>query len=95
MTRTVPLFDPGHVLDSEPEAIDMVNHPPHYISKTGLETIEVMEAYVADMESAAQAMVLKYICRYRNKNGLEDLKKCRWWLNYLIDILEKKGEQNV
>ena len=28
--------------------------------------------------------VVKYISRWRKKNGIEDLKKAQWYLNYLI-----------
>jgi hypothetical protein len=34
--------------------------------------------------------VIKYISRWRNKNGLEDLKKARAFLDHLISIEEGK-----
>ena len=36
--------------------------------------------------------VVKYITRYRHKNGLEDLKKARWYINKIIE--EKENEDN-
>ena len=36
------------------------------------------------------ANVIKYISRYKNKNGLEDLKKAQWYLNDLIKDIEGK-----
>lgn len=30
--------------------------------------------------------VIKYICRYKNKNGIEDLKKARHYIDLLIEI---------
>lgn len=75
---------------------DMVNHPPHYISETGLETIDVIEAFTFDLkgiEATDTGNILKYICRWKGKNGLEDLKKAQWYLNHLIAHVEKmKGE---
>lgn len=68
-------------------ANDMVNHPDHYKSKTGLETIDVIEAFCDDLngiEAFCTANVIKYICRWKKKNGLEDLKKARWYLDKLI-----------
>lgn len=65
---------------------DLVNHPPHYMSN-GLETIDVIEAFTKDlvgMDAVCTANVLKYICRWRKKNGLEDLKKAEWYLKRLI-----------
>ena len=70
---------------SEP---DNVNHPAHYMSHTGLETIDVIEAFTSDltgMDAVCTANVIKYICRWKHKNGVEDLKKAQWYLNRLIE----------
>ena len=70
---------------SEP---DNVNHPSHYMSYTGLETIDVIEAFTSDltgMDAVCTANVIKYICRWKHKNGIEDLKKAQWYLNRLIE----------
>ncbi len=75
---------------------DMVNHPGHYISETGLETIDVIEAFTSDlegMEAVDTANVIKYICRWKHKNGLQDLKKAQWYLNHLIRKIEKENEK--
>jgi len=32
--------------------------------------------------------VIKYLSREANKNGVEDIKKARWYLNKLIEVLE-------
>ena len=34
--------------------------------------------------------VVKYVARYNEKNGLEDLKKAKWYLDKLITSLEKE-----
>ena len=34
--------------------------------------------------------VFKYIYRWKEKNGIQDLKKARWYLNDLISKLEQK-----
>ena len=70
---------------------DRVNHPIHYQTKTGLETIDVIEAFTEDMEgmeAVCTANVLKYICRWKKKNGLEDLKKAAWYLTRLINHVD-------
>jgi len=73
--------------------VDMVNHPPHYISPNGLEAITVLEAFFPDDPLAWQ--VGKYILRYKHKGGVEDLKKARFYLNRLIDKLtEEERELN-
>ena len=76
---------------------DMVDHPPHYQSETGLEVIDVIEAFtfgLKGIEATDTGNILKYVCRWKGKNGLEDLKKARWYLNHLIDRVEKLEKEN-
>ena len=69
---------------------DNVNHPAHY--NTG--TIEVIN-YIKDKLSYESftgyltGNIIKYISRYKFKNGIEDLEKARWYLNYLIDYIKE------
>jgi hypothetical protein len=37
-----------------------------------------------------QGNIVKYVCRYKHKNGLEDLKKARHYLDKLIELEEAK-----
>lgn len=70
---------------------DNVNHPAHYQSKSGLETIDVIEAFTEDLngiEAVCTGNALKYLCRWKHKNGVEDLKKATWYIRRLIDIKE-------
>ncbi len=70
---------------------DNVNHPNHY--KTGgIETIDYIRAKLGDEGTVAYCMgnVMKYTSRWQDKNGLEDLKKADWYLDYAINILEQK-----
>ena len=70
------------------EIMDMVNHPPHY-NKNGIETIDAIKAMTDDgYEYYLQGNIMKYLWRYRYKNGIEDLKKAQWYLNELIDELD-------
>lgn len=77
--------------------IETVNHPAHYQSETGLEVIDVIEAFtfnLSGVEAFDTGNVLKYTCRWKEKNGVEDLKKAKWYLEHLInhiDILEKEN----
>ena len=73
------------------EQTDMVNSPAHY-NKAGIETIDIIQSVTGDgFETYLQGNILKYICRYKYKNGVEDLEKARWYLNRLIET--KVGEQ--
>lgn len=74
---------------------DLVNHPNHYISKDGIESIDVIRAFTRDlkgMEAVCTANILKYVMRWNNKNGIEDLKKARWYLDYLITEIEVEDD---
>ena len=78
--------------NTEESNVDMVNHPPHYQTKSGLETIQVIEAFTEGLdgiEAVCTANVIKYICRWKKKNGLQDLKKAQWYLTHLIEHVEK------
>lgn len=75
------------------EKIDYVNHPPHYQSKKGMEVIDVIEAFTEGLEGVETTdtgNIIKYICRWKKKNGIEDLKKIEWYLKHLIKHVEKK-----
>lgn len=73
------------------DPVDNVNHPSHYKAKNGMEVIDVIEAFTANLkgyEASHTANVIKYICRWKEKNGLEDLKKAQWYLDRLIKNIE-------
>ncbi len=71
--------------------LDMVNSPPHY-NATGIECIDAIEAATGDgFEHYLQGNILKYLWRYRYKNGTEDLKKAKWYLDKLIEVYDDKG----
>lgn len=68
---------------------DMVNSPPHY-AQYEIECIDAIKAATNEgFEHYMQGNILKYLWRYRYKNGVEDLKKARWYLNRLIKELEE------
>ena len=65
---------------------DMVNHPPHY-NQISVECIDAIESATdSGFEYYLQGNIIKYLWRYRYKNGLQDLKKASWYLNRLIEI---------
>lgn len=64
---------------------DMVNSPPHY-NQAGIECIDAIQAATDEgYEYYLQGNIMKYVWRYRYKNGIEDLKKAQWYLNKLIE----------
>lgn len=67
---------------------DMINHPPHYKSDSGIESIDVIEGFGLNFHLGN---VIKYILRHDKKGKpLEDLKKARWYLDREIEKLESK-----
>ena len=73
---------------------DVVNHPKHYMTKAGIETIDVIKAFTEDldgMEAYCTGNILKYVCRWKHKNGIQDLEKASWYINYLINLLKKEN----
>lgn len=70
--------------------IDVVNHPPHYKSDSGIESIEVIEAFNLNF---CLGNTIKYVLRHQKKGKpLEDLKKARWYLDREIEKLERKEQ---
>ena len=66
---------------------DNVNQPSHY-KQQGRETIESIEDFlgVEEFEGYLRGNIIKYLSRYRYKNGLEDLKKAEWYLKKLMEV---------
>lgn len=99
----VDLSDLGSISGASIEPIkddtedQMVSHPPHYQSETGLEVIDVIEAFTFDLggiEATDTGNILKYMCRWKHKNGLQDLKKAKWYLDHLINHVETLEKEN-
>lgn len=78
---------------------DPVNRPSHY-TNGDVECIEAIESSMSPeaFRGFLKANCIKYLWRYENKNGLEDLKKCKWYLDTLIadvqlEIIKKKMDE--
>ena len=67
---------------------EMVNHPSHY-NMGKYECIEVVKELVRDMKGIEPVLffnAFKYLWRYKQKNGLQDLEKCEFYLKELIKL---------
>lgn len=74
---------------------DNVNHPSHY-TQGGIECIDAIKSAVsglAGIEAVCTGNIIKYLWRWKFKNGLEDLKKARWYLDKLISELEGTNDK--
>lgn len=71
-----------------------VNHPAHY-TQGGIECIEALKAatvHKTGIEAICVANVIKYLWRYEEKNGKEDVEKAKWYLEYLLKELNTAHE---
>ncbi len=70
----------------------MVSHPDHY--KSGkYEVIDIIDEFTKDLkgtEAVCTANAIKYILRWKKKNGIQDVKKAIWYLTHLVEHLEKE-----
>ena len=72
---------------------EMINHPVHY-THGKIECIDAIESATCDLtgiEAVCTANIIKYVWRWKLKNGVEDLEKASWYLNKLIE--QVKGEK--
>lgn len=92
--------DIGHLVDELPDLNiempepkpeeDNVMHPAHY-TQGGIEALDAIEAAVSDktgMEAMLAGNIIKYLWRYRAKDGVQDLRKAQFYLVRLINIVD-------
>lgn len=70
---------------------DNVNNPQHY-NHGRFECLDVIEDVVGaeGFKEYLRGNIFKYLWRYQYKNGIEDLKKARFYLDRLIGSLDKE-----
>jgi len=63
---------------------DNVNHPRHYEKACSMECIDAMEIALGKeaVIHFCKGNAFKYLWRYKNKNGSEDLEKALWYCTY-------------
>lgn len=77
--------------------VDNVNNPTHY-TQGEIECIDCIKAAIINktgIKAFCVGNAIKYLFRYENKNGLEDVKKAQWYINRLIQELEEKQTQSL
>ena len=73
---------------------NVVSHPEHY-TQGGIECIDAIRASMGscDFASYCKGNVIKYLWRYRLKNGAEDLRKAAVYLDWMIETEEKAAAE--
>lgn len=63
--------------------MENVNHPEHY-NECSIECIEAIRMALSEEEFMGFLLgsIWKYLWRHRKKNGVEDIEKANWYLNY-------------
>ena len=67
--------------------------PNHYTSDKGIEVFDVQEAFIHELKGMSASYwcnIVKYILRFQKKNGVEDLKKAKYYLEKLIEEESEK-----
>ena len=86
-------LDGSHLKESN-ETPDMVNHPKHY-TQGGIECIDAIKAATVGkrgIEAVCVANVIKYCWRYEEKNGVEDVRKAKFYLERLIKEMKESQQ---
>lgn len=70
-----------------------VEHPKHYNSGN-IECIEAMLDTFGNeaVSSFCICNAFKYLWRHKHKNGIEDIKKAKWYLNKYLDINDNSNQ---
>lgn len=77
---------------------NVINHPDHYQLPNGMEAIDIIEAVTANLtgiEAFDMGNALKYQMRFKNKNGIQDLRKADWYIQHLISVEERELKRQV
>ena len=73
--------------DLQDVPLDNVNHPSHY--ETGkIECIDVMLETQGEesVKAFCICIALKYLYRHKRKNGVEDVRKAKWYLDKYLEL---------
>lgn len=92
----LPPVGEGFVPEQEKKH-DPVNHPSHY-TQGGVECKDAIRAAVTGLEGYEAFLTgnaIKYLWRWKRKNGAEDLRKAGFWIRELIRELEERNEENT
>lgn len=86
-------YESKHAEASKADPIDLINRPSHYITPSGLESVDVLEAFELNFH---RGTVVTYILRAGRKGGpaeeLKDLQKAQRWLGREINRLQGRRE---
>nr|DAH82292.1 MAG TPA: nucelotide kinase [Caudoviricetes sp.] len=85
-------FEDDSKCDGFEPKTDLIDKQEHY-TNNGIQPIEIMKANMTKEKYRGflEGNILKYPLRYEDKNGLDDLKKAKTYLTWLIEDIEERG----
>lgn len=81
--------------EANTEPHDTVNHPVYY-THSGIECIDALKAATVGLtgiEAVCTANAIKYLWRWKYKNGVQDIDKAIWYLDRLKKELSENDER--
>ena len=85
----------GEVMMTPKDTDTTVNHPVHYESSSAddISCIDAIHAALGDegVEAHCVGCAMKYVWRYKDKGGTEDVRKAIWYLEYLVEARSNRG----
>ena len=86
-------------MNSFDDESDMIHRPNHYTWRDCGESLGLIKSFVKNQSipflAFCEGNVFKYLYRYPKKNGVEDLKKAREYLNRMIEHMEGKNDRKT
>ncbi len=89
-TETPPTENASTKYKKEEQIKNVVNHPNHYKGDGEIECIDAIQSAVCQLkglEAFCTGNAIKYLWRWKQKNGTEDLEKAEWYIHKLKEIL--------
>lgn len=80
-------FPINEILKKESSALDFQVGGKHY-KDMAIQPVEFIEK---NKLGFCEGSIIKYVCRWHNKNGIEDLRKARHYIDILIEMELKNG----
>lgn len=84
--------DSMNLVKNEEKEESSINHPSHY-NQNGMEVWDVIKAFTSDLngvEAFYAGNVIKYVLRWKHKNGIEDLEKAKVYIDKIIEMEKEK-----
>lgn len=85
------------IKDQDHQEFNSVTNPKHYQILPSVQVIDVRDAILSNLPANVPykeidywSRAWEYLTRMYSKNGLEDAKKAKWYLDRLIESMEKK-----